>query len=73
MTGPAAGRTHVVKEATRWLGNMERGGFDTALRGETALGRRIDVADRQIDEYAYELSGLTGEEIRIVGEATTHG
>jgi predicted nucleic acid-binding Zn-ribbon protein len=32
----------------------------------TALQRQIDATDRQIDQLAYELYGLTQEEIRIV-------
>jgi hypothetical protein len=34
------------------------------------LQRQIDATDRQIDQLAYELYGLTDEEIRIVVEAT---
>ena len=36
----------------------------------TALQRRIEAADREIDRSVYELYGLTDEEIRIVEEAT---
>jgi predicted nucleic acid-binding Zn-ribbon protein len=36
----------------------------------TALQRQIDATDREIDQLAYELYGLTDEEIRIVEEAT---
>ena len=32
--------------------------------------RQIDTTDRQIDRLAYELYGLTDDEIRIVEEAT---
>jgi type I restriction-modification system DNA methylase subunit len=33
---------------------------------KTALQRQIDATDRQIDQFVYELYGLTEEEIRIV-------
>jgi hypothetical protein len=32
--------------------------------------RQIDITDKQIDQSAYELYGLTEEEIRIVEKAT---
>jgi hypothetical protein len=32
------------------------------------IQRQIDATDREIDELAYELYGLTEEEIRIVEE-----
>lgn len=35
---------------------------------KTALQRRIDATDRQIDTLVYELYGLTDDEIKIVGE-----
>jgi len=33
---------------------------------KTALQRQINDTDRQIDQFVYELYGLTDEEIRIV-------
>ncbi len=33
---------------------------------KTALQRRIDATDKQIDQLVYELYGLTEEEIKIV-------
>jgi len=33
---------------------------------QESLQRQIAAADRQIDQLVYELSGLTGNEIRIV-------
>ena len=39
-------------------------------RERTVIGHRISATDKQIDELVYELYGLTGEEIRIVEEAT---
>ena len=36
----------------------------------TALERRIDASDRQVEALVYELYGLSDEEIRIVEEAT---
>ena len=35
---------------------------------KTAVQRRIDATDRQIDTLAYEAYGLTDDEIRIVEE-----
>lgn len=35
-----------------------------------ALGRQIEAADRQTDQFVYELYGLTAAEIKIVEEAT---
>ncbi len=35
-----------------------------------AIQRQIDATDRRIDEFVYELYGLTEEEIGIVEEAT---
>ncbi len=35
---------------------------------QTALQRRIEATDREIDTLVYELYGLTEEEIRIVEE-----
>ena len=32
--------------------------------------RQIEATDRQIDALVYELYGLTGEEMRVVEEAT---
>jgi hypothetical protein len=37
---------------------------------KTALQREIDAKDRQIDSLAYELYGLTDDEIKTVQEAT---
>ncbi len=37
---------------------------------KTAIGRQIEVTDRQIDQLVYELYALTDDEIRIVEEAT---
>ncbi len=37
---------------------------------KTALQRQIDATGRQIDQLVYELYELTGEEIKIVEEAT---
>jgi len=34
------------------------------------LERQIDVTDRQIDQLAYELYGLTEEKIRVVEGVT---
>ena len=39
-------------------------------RERTVIGHRISATDKQIDDLVYELYGLTGEEIRIVEEAT---
>ena len=36
----------------------------------TVIQRQIELTDRQIDQFVYELYGLTDEEIRIVEEAT---
>lgn len=36
---------------------------------KTRIQRKIDAADRQIDQVSYELYGLTEEEIKIVEEA----
>jgi hypothetical protein len=38
---------------------------------KTALQRQIDATDSPIDRLAYDLYGLTADEIRIVEEATT--
>ena len=35
-----------------------------------AIQRQIDATDRQIDQFVYELYGLTDDEIRIVEDAT---
>ena len=40
-------------------------------RAETRLQRDIDATDLQIDQLAYELYGLTEEEIKIVEDETT--
>jgi len=37
---------------------------------KNALQRQIDATDKEIDRLVYELYGLTGDEIRIVEEAT---
>jgi len=37
---------------------------------KSLIQRQIDATDKQIDQLVYELYGLTGEEIRIVEEAT---
>jgi hypothetical protein len=37
---------------------------------KTMLQRQIDATDRQIDLLAYELYGLTDDEIAIVEDAT---
>lgn len=37
---------------------------------QTAIQRQIDATDRRIDQFVYELYGLTDEEIRIVEEVT---
>ena len=36
----------------------------------TVIQRHIDATDRQIDQFVYELYGLTDEEIKIVEQAT---
>lgn len=40
---------------------------------KTALQRQIDATDRQIDQFVYELYGLTDEEIAIVETANKAG
>ncbi len=35
------------------------------------IQRQIDATDRQVDEFVYELFGLSDDEIRIVEKATT--
>ena len=37
---------------------------------QTVIQRQIDATDRQIDQFVYDLYGLTDDEIRIVEEAT---
>jgi hypothetical protein len=37
---------------------------------KTVLQRQIKTTDRQVDQLAYDLYGLTEEESRIVEEAT---
>jgi len=37
---------------------------------KSLIQRQIDATDKQIDQFVYELYGLTDEEIRIVEEAT---
>ncbi len=37
---------------------------------KTVVQRQIDTTDRQLDQFVYELYGLTEDEIRIVEEAT---
>jgi len=37
---------------------------------KSLIQRQIDATDKQIDQLVYELYDLTGEEIRIVEEAT---
>lgn len=39
-------------------------------RERTVIGHQISATDRQIDNLAYELYGLTDKEIAIVEEAT---
>ncbi|MBI1915212.1 MAG: hypothetical protein HYS12_10810 [Planctomycetes bacterium] len=41
-----------------------------ALHDDSLFQRQIDAADRQIDQFVYELYGLTEEEINIVEAAT---
>lgn len=38
---------------------------------KTVIQHQIDATDRQIDRLVYELHELTGEEVKIVEEATT--
>jgi hypothetical protein len=40
------------------------------MMGEVATRRQIDATVRQIDRLVYELYDLTGDEIRMVAEAT---
>jgi len=37
---------------------------------KTILQRQVEATDKQIDRLAYDLYGLTGEEIKIVEEHT---
>jgi hypothetical protein len=37
---------------------------------QTTDRRRIDCTDRQIDQFVYELHGLTDDQVRLVEEAT---
>jgi len=39
-------------------------------RDKTALNRQIAAADHEIDQLVYELYGLTGDEVRLVEQAT---
>ena len=41
-----------------------------ALHDDSLFQRQIDT-DRQIDQFVYELYGLTEEEIRLVEEGTS--
>ena len=43
---------------------------DPLVHKKSLIQRQIDAIDKQIDQLVYELYGLTGEEIRIVEEAT---
>ena len=42
----------------------------TTTHGRTGLARQIEATDREIDRLAYELYGLSDEDIRIVEEVT---
>ena len=41
-----------------------------ALVQQNTLPRQIEATDRQIDALVYELYGLTGEEIGIIGDSS---
>ena len=49
--------------------HKERAGAQTP-HDQTSHQRQIDATDRQIDQFVYELYGLTEEEIKVVEEAT---
>jgi hypothetical protein len=48
------------------MGRQERSMKALTPHEQTALERRIEATDRQMDALVYELYGLTEEEIAIV-------
>ena len=44
--------------------------IDPLVHEKSLIRRQIDATDKQIDQFVYELYGLTSEETRIGEEAT---
>jgi len=60
-----------MAESAQALLALKRASLSAKTEHEaTSIRRQIDTTDKQIDQLIYELYGLTGEEIRIVEEAT---
>ena len=61
---------HMVALVERMLALHEQVKQARTAFERNALQRQIDATDKQIDRLVYELYELTGDEIRIVEEAT---
>jgi hypothetical protein len=60
----------IITAVGRMLSLKSRESVVKTAHERTALQRQIEATDREIDRLVYELYGLTGNEIRIVEEAT---
>ena len=70
LAAAAAQDDRVVEVASAMLQILKRSASTRIARGKIVLQRQIETTDRQIDQLAYDLYRLSGEEIAIVEEAT---
>ncbi len=66
MRQDVARHDRMVSLVTQMLDLHARLAAESVPQEKTALQRRIDQTDRQIDALVYELYGLTDAEIKVV-------